>query len=360
MEKNKVTSNDVLEALSMRVNEVLRPAKKDNKKNNAYFWIFKFLLLIIYIILINWIFEEVRGLGVSIIYLFGVSLRSVLSSIWIVVIGFMKELIILYLLYDHLKIFISSNYYECLYESDKKMKKKKESFFKAVDVFFKIVAGFFLFIVGIFSAVSLLSFIYMIVMLVNGTYLISPLIIALSIFVMCYFTFKFIQNKFYGGKAVITKHHFIVTTLVLILGIAFFGYETSSFEYKNTLPKDFEIIKKEKVFTLEEGQKIKLENVSKLNNMKILTDNELENEIKVVVEYYHTANVKYTYTFNEDDDLKLTFSSSLNFAPDDFEYVLKLFVETFNSKTMYNYNMFKYPNIYVYANSDDIERIKVE
>ena len=37
MENEKVTVNDVLEALAIRTNDVLRPDKKSpNKKNNAY------------------------------------------------------------------------------------------------------------------------------------------------------------------------------------------------------------------------------------------------------------------------------------------------------------------------------------
>ena len=37
MNKEKISSNDIIEALSIRINDLLRPAKKNNKKNNAFF-----------------------------------------------------------------------------------------------------------------------------------------------------------------------------------------------------------------------------------------------------------------------------------------------------------------------------------
>ena len=359
MDKNKITSNDVLEALSMRINDVLRPAKKDNKKNNAYFWMFKFALLILFIVLINCLFDALGELGEGIIYIVGKSLRSVLSAIWTNSISFMKVLLITCLLYDNLKIFITSPYYGILYKDDKVMLPRKEKFFKVIDIIFKIFAVLFMLIVGALAALAMFGLIYMIVMVINGMYMVSPIIIMAAIFTISYFTFKFIQNKFFDFKVAITKNHFIVAFVVLVLGICFFGYEISSFEYKNTLPIDFELTRKEKSFEIDDNQIIKLKNNSKLNNMKILIDDELDGEIRVVFEYFETAKVKYSYEFNDNDDLKLIFSSDLDFGIENVYDVLKLFVSTFNSKTMYNYNLFKYPNIYVYVNQRDMERIKV-
>ena len=49
MKKNKmkVTSNDVLSALSIRVNDLLKTTRKGttDKTNSAYFWLFKLILL---------------------------------------------------------------------------------------------------------------------------------------------------------------------------------------------------------------------------------------------------------------------------------------------------------------------------
>ena len=109
MDKNKLTSNDVLEALSIRTNQILKIEKdKDDKKNNLNFWLFKFIYLAIYIFILVEIFNNVRDAGVVTFYYVGKSLRSVLSVIWISSMNFTKELIIVFLLFDHIKIFRES------------------------------------------------------------------------------------------------------------------------------------------------------------------------------------------------------------------------------------------------------------
>lgn len=361
MNKGSVTSNDILEALSLRVNEILRPGKKkENKKENIFFWIFKFIFLVLYLLIIAWFFNQLRGLGVSIIYFIGKSLRSVLSAVWITVIGFMKEFIIIYLLYDNFKIFRNSSYFEKLYEKERKLKKKKEMISKGIDIFFKVLSVGFMIITGFFAALSLFFAIYLIIMVLDGTFVVSPIIVMLSIFGICYFTFKYIQNKFFDSKPVITKTYFIVSFLTLFLGVLLFGYEISSFEYYNTLPRGLNVIQKEQTFKVDDSQKIILKSNSKLDNLKVILDEDLKDEIKVKLEYFETANVSYIYTFNENDNLKLTFTSSIDFESDNIIDVMKLIMASFNNKTIYNYNLFKYPNIYVYANMETLNRITIK
>ncbi len=360
MNKDKITSNDILDALSMRVNDVLRPSRKDNKRNNSYFWIFKVFFLVIYVLLVSWLFYGIRDLGVVLIYTFSNSLRSILSNIWVFVIGFMKSLFVLSLFYESLKSFTGSSYYNILYENDKAMLRKKEKVFNGIDLFIKILAGMLLIIVASVSAISMFTLVYLVIMFINGVYIISPTLIILSIFAICYFTFKLIQNKFFDSKILITKNHFILTFCVLIVGILAFSYETSSFEYKNGLPSDFQMVHKSQNFKINKNQKIILKNNSKLDNMKVIADNNLKGEIRIEFEYYKTADVRCVYNFNDEDDLNLYFTSSLDFELDDSLEVIKLFVDTFNQKTIYNYNLFKYPNIYVYVNSENLDQISIK
>ena len=50
----RTEGDDILDALSLRVNETLKTEKKiDDKKNNVYFWLFKFLLLIVFVFAVN-------------------------------------------------------------------------------------------------------------------------------------------------------------------------------------------------------------------------------------------------------------------------------------------------------------------
>ena len=48
----------------------------------------------------------------------------------------------------------------------------------------------------------------------------------------------------------------------------------------------------------------------------------------------------------------MEFNSELDFHIKDFDYVLKLVIDTIRDKTLYNYNLFKYPTINIYVSSD--------
>ena len=71
----RTNGDDILDALSLRINQNLRTEKEiDDKKNNVYFWLFKFLILIVYLLIINGVFILVKEFVVYLIYLFAVSL----------------------------------------------------------------------------------------------------------------------------------------------------------------------------------------------------------------------------------------------------------------------------------------------
>lgn len=360
MDKQKVTSNDVLEALSIRINETIRPNRNKDKKNNAYFWIFKFILLLLYIQLIVWAFNEVRGIGVLSIYAVANSLRSVLSSFWIIAIEFMKGLIVLYLLFYQFKIFTESPYFKELYKDEKKLLKKKKSIKKIIEKIFKVFAVIYLLIIGFVAALSLFAFVYMISMFSDGIFLVSPLLIMALVFVICMLIFRHIQNKFFGTLPVINRNYILIMGCALIVSIGLFGYEVSSFERDNGLPKGFELTNKTHDFILQDGQNVLIHSDSKLDNLTLVEDNSLTNEIKVEVQYYKTAKVWYVSEFNDFDDLKLVFTSDIDYGKVEINDLLKLFVSTFNGKTIYNYNLFKYPNIYIYANKADFNRITIK
>jgi hypothetical protein len=353
-DKENVTTNDVLEALSMRINDVLRPNRKDNKRNNAYFWIFKFGILILYLLLITWFLTNLKNLGVVIIYGFSNSLRSVYSAIWVTVIVFINNLIIIKLLYENLLVFTKSPYYKNLYATDKKMLKNKKKVFKFVKIALQVLAGLYMAVVAAVAACILFAILYMITMVANGITVISPFIIFAALFAICFFTFRHIQEIFFNSKNIVNKNYFILCFGILILGILCFGYETRSFEQNNVLPDTFELTKKEKVFKLDDNQKVNLINSSKLDNVKIKADDNLHDEIKIVFEYYKTADVRYVYQLNDEDNLNLMFVSNLKFEIGDTFDVFDLFTDTFKNKTIYNYNLFKYPNIYIYANTSDL------
>jgi hypothetical protein len=310
--------------------------------------------------LINIVFDSFQDIGVSLIYAISKSLRSVLSYIWVISLAYIKGILILYLLYDNYRSFVTSEYYDNLYKKNRKLRDKKETLFRVVEILLKVFAVFNMIAITGLAAISLYAIITIFIMLFENIYIISPLIIFSAIFLISFFTFMHIKNKFFSNTQTIFKNHFLFAFILLIIGVVFLWYETSSYEYYNGLPVDMNLVYKEQTFNLTEGQNIIIKNNSKLNNLNVIYDETLKDEMVVELEYFETADVKYYYTFNEYDDLDLTFTSNVKFHPAHVEDVLKLIYTTFNRKTIYNYNLFKYPNIYVYINPKYEKLIKIK
>lgn len=358
---DKLNSNDVLDILSIKLNDVLKTTKKDrDKKDNSYFWLFKLILLIFYVILLIALFNAIEHFGVAIIYAIGKSLRSVLSIGWVVIIRFMKGILVLYTLYNNVDVFTKSKYYSKLYAKDKPMLKKKKSLFNGLKTFFRVLSVFYLIASGFVAALALFITVLFIKLAIDGVLVVSPIVIFLSLFAICFLSFKHIQNKFFGTKPEIPNKCYLLTVLALVIGVAFFGYETSGYEYKNTLPLGFETIKNEQTFDASKVNKIVVKADTKLDNMKLYIDETLDDEIRVEVEYFNTTEVSYSYKFNNENNLYLTFTSELKFELEDIYDVARLASATFNNNTIYNYNLFKYPNINIYASKKNINKIVTE
>lgn len=364
MEKKKrkfierTEGDDILDALSLRVNETLKTEKKiDDKKNNVYFWLFKFLLLILYLIGVNVLFSLVETLVIDLIYYFGVSLRSVFSLGWSVVLNFTRWFVILYTLFKNLTIFMNSTYYRRLYSKDKEMNDKKKKFFSVCIGILKILSVPLLIFSCFVAAISLSFFTMLVYLALHGAYSVSSVLIVLCTFAICYSVFKNIQRKFFDIGKGVSKKSFAIMLVVFLFSLVLFSYETGSYEYDDKLPKNFVVEEKILYFDIKNRDEIMLQTGSKYDNLHVYIDNNLDDEIRVEFEYFETADVRYTYYFNEDDDLNIKFESAIKFEVDDFESVLKLVVETIRNQTMYNYNLFKYPTIRIYANHENIEKV---
>lgn len=356
----RTDEDDILDSLSLRVNDILKTDKKiDDKKNNIYFWLFKFLLLIIYLIFINLIFNAIRELGISLIYYVGVSLRGIASFLYSSITIFTQGIVTLYILFKNLAIFMNSNYYKRLYSKDKIMNKKKKNLFGAIYLVLKYLSIPYLIIVSFAAAISLTIFTILAYLSLNGIYSISSILISLTLFALCYFLFRAIQKSFFTSGILVTKKPFYIIFVILFISIILFGYETSSYEYNETLPNDFELEDKEIFFNIADINNVKIKSGSKYENINIYVDDTLENEIRIELSYFPTAKISYTSLFNETDNLLLKFDSKMNFKVENVEDVLKLGIATLENKTIYNYNLFKYPSIKVFTSKKDLSKISL-
>jgi len=355
---DRTEEDDILDALSLRINETLKTEKKiDDKKNNVYFWLFKFIILLIYLGIINIVLISFGELGRLAIYHFSNSLRSVFVFFWDIFINFFKDIISLYVVFKNLKIFMNSSYYKRLYSNDKEMYSKKNKFFKVLYLIFKYLSVPYLLGLSFISAIVLSIFIVLVYTALNGVYSVSLMVISLAIFGICYSVFNVIQNKFLDKKSSVTLKSGIVVFSVFLLGIVLFGYEFGNYSYENGLPLNFETEKKVLYFDIESNKDIIIKTRSKYDNMKFFVDDSLEDEIRIELEYFETADVNYISHFNSRDDLYLEFDSDVSFELVNVEDVVKLSYETIKDQTIYNYNMFKYPTIDVYVNSKNISKV---
>lgn len=352
--------DDILDALSLRINQKLKTEKAiDDQKNNVYFWLFKFIILILYLVFINIAFDLIRDLGTDLIYYFAVSLRSVFSGIWEAGMSLSKWIIILYSLFRNLKIFMNSKYFKKLYSNDRKMVIKKNKCFNIIYLVLKYLSVPFLVILSVLALILLTILTMLLYMVFNGLYMVSAILIVIVLFALTYMAFKAIQGGFFGSNDRVHKESIMIALGVLFIGIIAFSYETSSYDHSDTLPANFEIESKISFFDISKINKIKIKSGSKYENIHVNYDDNLGDKMRVEISYYDTAKVCYTYYYNDNNDLYLKFDSTMEFGYENVEDVVKLGVETIQNQTLYNYNLFKYPTINIYISHNNAYKLSV-
>jgi hypothetical protein len=188
----------------------------------------------------------------------------------------------------------------------------------------------------------------------------SLLSLAIVLLLLCYFVFAEIRSKFHGYDSNIRKHHIYIGLLLLIISIAFFGYETNTYKLDDSLPASMNTITKSVTMNVSNIKNINISTNAKFKNVEVVVDNSLTEVIRVEVNYFKTAEVSYVSYFDEGDDLRLKFDGETNFKFENCYDVFQLGVETIRTKTMYNYNMFKYPKVKIYAGVDTVNRINLD
>lgn len=353
--------DSIFDLVSMRINETLKTERKNTSpRNNPYFWIVKAFLLIISIFLTYHIFEGFKEVGTELIYEINKSLRSILSGIWQFTVSFMKNILILYLVYSNIKLFVESPYYERLYKNDTEMRLNKEIIFDRLLKILKVLSIPFLFILLLLASTSLFLFFYFIFIWANGTSIISPFIISIAVIFISYLAYKHILVGFFDAKYRVNKNNYILALLIILFGSMLLFFELKEFKYDSNLPESVETIKQINTFDISGKDNIIIKNNSKLNNIKIYQNNNLKDEIKIYVEYYKTAKVEHIYKYNDDNNLILKFDSDTKFRLSDVYGLLGMIEKGLIDKTIYNYNLYKYPNIKIYVNEFNTDRIFIK
>lgn len=363
VEPKKVTKKikreeSIIDLVSMRINETLKADRKNTTpKNNPYFWIIKGLMLIAAIIFIVFIFNALEEIGTEIIYEINKSLRSVLSGIWIFTVSFIKNILVLYLIYSNVVQFVESPYYDRLYRKDLEMRNHKDILFDRIIKVLRLVSILFLIVLFLVAAFAIFIFFYFIFIWFNGTKILSPFIVSISVVFITYLAYRHILVGFFNSKQEINNRCYVLGLLLVLFGAMFLFYELKDFKYSSSLPEAFETKVKFTKFDISKKDKVIINNTSKLNNIKIQTNDSLGDEIHVYVEYYKTAKVNYIYQYNDNDDLLIKFDSDTTFGIRDIPDALGMVEKGLIDKTIYNFNLFKYPNIKIFVNTHNADRI---
>lgn len=359
--KNNKKEISIIDLLSLRINETLKSERKNTTAdNNPYFWIVKFFILFFSIIGISILFDVIREVGTEAIYEINRSLRSILAGIWGFTVSFMKYILILHTVYINVKSFVKSPYYERLYAKDKEMRIKKELLFEKILRILKTLSIPFLVVLLLTGAFALFIFFYFIFIWINGTFIISPFLISISIILISYLAYKHILVGFYDAKYKINRKAYVLILLALLFSSALIFCELKDFKYDHSLPVAFETKKKVTTFDISARDKVIIKSNSKLNNAKVYKNDSLKDEIKIYIEYYDTAKVEYIYEYNDDNSLILTFNSKQNVKITDIPAILGIIEKGLIDKTIYNFNLFKYPNIKIYVNMNNADRIFIK
>ena len=356
------SGDDILDEMSMRINQKLKTEKNiDDKKNNVYFWLFKFCLLILYLLLINFGFHLIDKLGVTLIYAFAVSLRSVLSTIYSFGVGFVCILLNLFVIYKNLKIFMGSAYYKRLYKNDREMLEKKKIFFGTIEDVLRALSIFCLLIIALFGVLLIALITLLLTLMTKDMFMPSLLCVFIVGFILCAFIFAEVQKKFLNIPTSIGRKHLYFCLALFLLSIIWFGfdigYDKSPYKVSNELPERFEIISNKETFETKDIKSIYLKSDAKFENIEVHVDNTMKDEMIIETEFYKTAEVSYSKSINNDNKLMLEFNSDINFRPSNLVDLFDLGIESIRTETIYNYNLFKYPTIKVYVNSDNASKI---
>jgi hypothetical protein len=241
------------------------------------------------------------------------------------------------------------------------MLKKKRAFFGVVESILQAFGVVFLVFIGCL-AVVLTSIITMLITLaINRIFMISLLAISIILLVLCFFVFLEIRKKFFGINSNIRKEHLYVGLLALIFAVVCFGYETNSYKLNPRLPSNMETVSQSFNLTLSNIDSVNISSNAKFNNIELKIDNSLDGVVRFETESYETAYVSYVNHFNSDTrNMDIKFDGETNFKLKNIKDVFKLGEETIKNKTMYNYNMFKYPKVTVYVSMSDYNKVNVK
>lgn len=249
-------------------------------------------------------------------------------------------------------------------EEDKKVFKKEKFVIKSnrigiLDFLMTLSIWFlkFIFIVFMFPTVCMLifmiiCFIILIILIFKGLFLLGPILITLSISVFSIIILEILFN-FIVNKSTNFKKVFIVcisSIVVSSIGTGFSIWYLTNLEIIDNVSSQYKINTKEEIIPMNDNLLI---HDNYYGNIEYIEDNNIDNSVRIVVDYY-----KPIYSIKIINENNSIYIHLLNPKIVKVKKYVDEFINDLKSNKIYNYDKLSEVKVKVYATRDNINKIK--
>ena len=211
-----------------------------------------------------------------------------------------------------------------------------------LNIFFGIV----LFILGIFFFINIIA-------ILDGVRLFSFIITTFLLMTFIILLLLFLNSILHKTGISFKKYYTCFITLLVLLGcsIGYIIYDIYKLEEIDDLSDNYVMSSESITYDLLENDVLDIEfNHNYNNTYNIKYDNTLNDEVKIVANYYRTYH-DYFVTRNRNDIYVSFHANKRN--------VISAFIEGLREDKIFNFNELKRYNITIYVNENDKDRINV-
>lgn len=149
--------------------------------------------------------------------------------------------------------------------------------------------------------------------------------------------------------------------IVFLLGATWFYIETIDYNVSANLSNNINIKEEKLEYEISNDKIFVITNRNSNSNIQLFIDNSITNKVKIEVEHADILNVISNYYLINDygkELNKIDFESVLSISKNSVLSLYDLGIDSLKDKTIYNYNLLRYPTIKVYVHEDYRENIK--
>lgn len=331
--------------------------KDDN--SNLIKSIIKLVILLVIYIIAGFIANVLIIIGTNLIYYFGTTARSILSSVWIISVRFTYCLFIIVSIYQLLELAQKDKKFLSISKDSKKDEKVKNKIFFTIDNVVKILGTIILIPIFVIDIALLFIGGIMVGYFHQGVYLYSLFFIVIGLIIFFSTLIFLIKALLSPGKDALKKYLVALIFSTILISGSSVGvlFETSSYQSVDSLTTDFKTSTITHEYKISSKKDIVFSHDDTDKNMKLVIDDDLGNTVQVIIKHYTTNQVSTSLKENN-NSIFIEYSEDLNIKIPDLENLYNLGLSCIKEKTIYNYTLLKYATIEVRVSSEYAKNIK--